>query len=74
MTGPEHFKQAIAILAQVEKQRAEGFELTLDGAVAAAQVHATLALAAATALNGYDNSTMPAADWTDWNATCGVPA
>lgn len=51
MTGPEHYKQAITILAQVDKQRAEGYELTLDGAVLAAQVHATLALAAATALS-----------------------
>lgn len=59
MTGPEHYAEAEALAAKIA-----------DGAVdwepiaALAQVHATLALAAATAMNDADGGMVP----TDWNA------
>lgn len=75
MTGPEHYREA------------EG-ELTIDGGceyacphsgcvheiahIARAQVHATLALAAATALSD-PNDGMPVPDWTAWNEAAAVP-
>jgi hypothetical protein len=52
MTGPEHYREAERLLAEADvppQQRAEPGWLTADELVVAAQVHATLALAAATA-------------------------
>lgn len=69
MTGPEHYQEAeknLAILDDVRdpeewaKALAEG---ALPLVVAAAQAHATLALAAATA-TGLDGH--PAGDWDAW--------
>jgi len=48
MTGPEHYREAERLLAEVAESNAE----TAAPAHAAAQIHATLALAAATALPG----------------------
>lgn len=52
MTGPEHY-QAAEELLDVAAKTANGDALERY-AVAAAQVHATLALAAATAMDGAD--------------------
>lgn len=49
MTGPEHYKEAERLLATVEAT-AEDTVGSVAATVAQAQVHATLALAAATAL------------------------
>ena len=57
MTGPEHYREAERLLQHPRDVQD----------VAAAQVHATLALAAATA---FSSDTMPKADWDAWRATC----
>ncbi|MFD9905602.1 hypothetical protein [Streptomyces sp. NPDC059063] len=53
MTGPEHYREAERLLAAaIEDSHTtfEGRDPKADRAIAEAQVHATLALAAATAL------------------------
>ena len=52
MTGPDHYREAERILTEEISIDASGAEVhrAFEVAVAAAQVHATLALAAATAL------------------------
>ena len=61
MTGPEHYLKAEEILAPLDgKER--GTYPEEDRVVAEAQVHATLALAAATALAG---SGLESAAWRD---------
>lgn len=64
MTGPEHYREAEDILNQPwqDETHARLF-------IAQAQVHATLALAAATALNlphPDPDSGLPRADWDAW--------
>ncbi len=53
MTGPEHYRRAEQLVESVT--RIDGDEISVvnnhPGRIAAAQVHATLALAAATALD-----------------------
>lgn len=49
MTGPEHYRRAEQVLAQVEDRDVSAAEVAAFTAVA--QVHATLAHAAATAVN-----------------------
>ena len=58
MTGPEHYRRAQECLAELDEGE-DNTEWLL-----CAQVHATLALAAATALS-YG---LPPADWHAWNA------
>jgi hypothetical protein len=48
MNGPEHFRAAETLLAEAESQPGEASARSIAGA----QVHAVLALAAATALHG----------------------
>jgi hypothetical protein len=48
MTGPEHYHAAELLLAEAAERPGEASARS----IAAAQVHATLALAAATALHG----------------------
>ena len=62
MTGPEHYREAERLLDLS----------TADNPVTAAeaQVHATLALAAATAIS---STCMPGADWDAWQQAAGVP-
>ena len=50
MTGPEHYREAEQLLAEANAQ--EGGTNLERFCLAAAQVHATLALAAATAFTG----------------------
>lgn len=69
MTGPEHYERAERLLAEVR-------ELDLDDVaetIAIAQVHATLALAAATALNDA-NGGMAISEHRAWvQAVCQPP-
>ena len=68
MTGPEHYAEAQAILDEVH-----GDETTdkVIACAALAQVHATLALAAATALNDNDGGLQPT-EWHAWNDLAGT--
>jgi hypothetical protein len=50
MTGPEHYDSAQLWLYKAENEGARGGEETVESCAAIAQVHATLALTAATAL------------------------
>jgi hypothetical protein len=49
MTGPEHYKEAERLLPLAHDLADQGHQVRADFIVARAQVHATLALAAATA-------------------------
>lgn len=69
MTGPEHYREAERLLTVGVGQRGSDTDRIC---VAAAQVHATLALAAATALSD-PNDGMPVPDWTAWNQAAAVP-
>ncbi len=62
MTGPEHYREAEELLAYAQDKTEYGSDIERYH-LAAAQVHATLALAAATATSLADH---PAADWDDW--------
>ena len=65
-TGPDHYREAERLL-----RKSEGQELELAAqTIAAAQTHATLALAAATALNSGKHG-MPYADNSAWQNTAG---
>lgn len=68
MTGPEHYKKAEFILKYVDDMDAE----SARHSVAVAQVHATLAQAAATAMAAYTDDGMTPEDWSEWNAAAGV--
>jgi hypothetical protein len=70
MTGPEHYQQAEQFLARADD--AEGGGDWERYYLAAAQVHATLAQAAATAVAGYSDDGMTADEWDAWNAVAGV--
>lgn len=66
MTGPEHYQEAERRLAALADP-----ECDYDpAAISLAQVHATLALAAATALNA---SRMPSLDLWMWAVQAGQP-
>lgn len=62
-TGPEHYTSAENWLFKAQHHDARGDGETPESCAALAQVHATLALAAATAM-GLDD--MPTADWDQW--------
>jgi hypothetical protein len=64
MTGPEHYREAIHMLDLVGENQRAGKVVTISDAIAAAQVHATLALAAATAIS--HNGEMPVGDSDAW--------
>ncbi|MEE1812642.1 hypothetical protein [Streptomyces sp. BE133] len=68
MTGPEHYREAEELLTQASRNFLRGDDTT--SAVAAAQVHATLALAAATA-----HGTVPTTgiDRAAWREAIGTP-
>jgi hypothetical protein len=83
VTGPEHYREAERFAAEADTYPDAdlGWKGNLDGEeriryrmadLAAAQVHATLALAAATALTG-DPDGLPAADWVAWGTAAGEP-
>jgi hypothetical protein len=69
MTGPEHYKAAEALTQRVAECKAlpdaTGLaRCTCASDIAQAQVHATLAFAAAAAMNNYPN--MPIAEANAW--------
>ena len=70
MTGPEHYREAEHILAGVtlgeHPDGAPIFRHDEPEMFKAAQVHATLALAAATALGGSTEHGLPTPDWQAW--------
>ncbi|MGW5556888.1 hypothetical protein ACWER9_06650 [Micromonospora sp. NPDC003944] len=75
MTGPEHYREAEKLLQDCGFNTAEDASAaTSDAAtsnyLAAAQVHATLALAAATAINDPDPNGTGQPDWAtkEWEA------
>lgn len=72
MTGPEHYREAEKLVRRAEDYDTEG----AARAYAAAQVHATLALAAATALNDNVNEQgeggLPLHDMHAWRAVASV--
>ncbi|MGW7355139.1 hypothetical protein ACWGI0_00210 [Streptomyces sp. NPDC054802] len=75
-TGPEHYREAERLVAIVDEGHAVDTSLLVPELLAMAHVHATLALAAATAqsssVDGDPDSGMPPADLTAWNAVCGT--
>jgi hypothetical protein len=74
MTGPEHYREAERLLAPGGRRNPWGDVEPVapsEAAVARAQVHATLALAAATAINPSDYG-MGRPEWTEWTAVASV--
>lgn len=74
MTGPEHYIRAEQLVRQVRDGHQEGTDVA--AIIAAAQVHATLALAAATAMgtsfvDGSEGG-MTIEDWDAWWTTAGT--
>ncbi|MFE1849925.1 hypothetical protein [Streptomyces sp. NPDC059489] len=74
MTGPEHYTRAEQLLREVRDGHQEGSDVA--AILTAAQVHATLALAAATAMgapvDGEADSGLPPQDAKAWNKAAGV--
>jgi hypothetical protein len=73
-TGPEHYSQAEQLLADAfasSDTTYEGHNQEADRLIAAAQVHATLAQAAATAMASYSADGMEYAEWRTWYAAVG---
>jgi len=73
MTGPEHYRKAERLADQANHfTYGDGADPVTGAALAAeAQVHATLALAAATAMSA--DWDMPKADATAWFDAAGTP-
>lgn len=69
MTGPEHYQEAERIIALVWGGTASDTLLSEPKLIALAQVHATLAQAAATAMTV---AQMPDPDFVAWDKVCGV--
>ena len=67
MTGPEHYREAERLLGVDAAGPPHSKDMPDSGRVARAQVHAALALAAATALGGGEGP--PAPDWDAWYRT-----
>lgn len=76
MNGPEHYTEAERLARDVaasQHARRDGMDVNEDemrADIALAQVHATLALAAATAMSG--RKTMHADDFYTWETATGV--
>jgi len=74
-TGPEHYREAEKLLASADANTAEKAYVSIpldeppSALLVAAQVHATLALAAATAMG----AELPAPDLGQWTAVAGAP-
>ncbi len=74
MTGPEHYQEAERLLATAYEDNLTTYEGENPAAarqIAEAQVHAALALAAASALGNTHSGAMPAADYEAWRAAAG---
>jgi hypothetical protein len=70
VTGPEHYTLAEQLLREVRDGHQEGTDVA--AILAAAQVHATLASAAATAVQP-SNYGVQRAEWKAWAAAAGTP-
>lgn len=70
MTGVEHYLEAERLEAAVDDAETDTAAVLLIGR---AGLHATLALAAATALAAESSDGMHRADFTAWDKVCGVP-
>ncbi|MFE2353418.1 hypothetical protein [Streptomyces parvulus] len=76
MTGPEHYREAERLLELASSSKEttyEGDNPEADRDIAAAQVHATLALAAATAMSSTEQGGMARVDFEAWDRAAGVP-
>ncbi|MEU6217233.1 hypothetical protein ABZ845_06870 [Streptomyces sp. NPDC047022] len=71
MTGPDHYHEAEKLLDHAFgiEDRGSPEDLSL---LAEAQVHATLALAAATAMHGHPEGHIHSYDYTAWDDAAGV--
>ncbi len=67
MTGPEHYREAERLLEEAHESEIFQYKRLHE-----AQIHATLALAAATALSGADGS--ETWDYSDWLTVTGAGA
>lgn len=67
MNGPEHYLEAERLTAIDDLH-----DGPTAGNIALAQVHATLALAAAVANTGHSEQRMHAIDFRAWDRACGV--
>ena len=77
MNGPEHYRAAEQLLANIQSALASDgsdADLGIPEWSAIAQVHATLALAAATALSDAPQGGMGGNDWTAWHDTVSIDA
>ncbi|MER7126688.1 hypothetical protein [Micrococcus luteus] len=74
MTGADHYREAEQLLEVAGKvvRLSDGSSPEVALLLAEAQVHATLALAAATALNDAEGG-LSRPDWEAWKATAGEP-
>jgi hypothetical protein len=74
MTGPEHYRTAEDLLSTADEYDRDGAPATANARRAEAQVHAMLAMAAATALNDNDptGDGMPRLDYREWLRTAGI--
>ena len=74
MTGPEHYWEAERLVKAAERGQDDRGLIDRQRALRAAGVHATLALAAATALNapGGESGGMTLADVEQWETACSV--
>ncbi|MGP3684103.1 hypothetical protein ACTVZO_05215 [Streptomyces sp. IBSNAI002] len=74
MTGPEHYRQAEQLLAEsmTELRPNDEGHCEADRTIAAAQVHATLALAAATALIDETPRGDCFAHYREWQSVAGA--
>ncbi|MGW0012429.1 hypothetical protein [Streptomyces tendae] len=72
MTGPEHYTRAEQLLREVRDGHAEGTDVA--AILAAAQVHATLAQTAATALYSHEDGQggQPMHDYNAWMQAASV--
>jgi hypothetical protein len=66
MTGPGHYREAERLLGNMDEAAWQA-----PAQIAAAQVHATLALAAATALVMADPGTTPQGEFDAWQTVAG---
>ncbi|MFF6904558.1 hypothetical protein ACFY9Q_01280 [Streptomyces sp. NPDC012389] len=76
MTGPQHYREAERLLAEARHEGADGVAYVRLENIAAAQVHATLALAAATAVDTGVNAfrdDINSADVEEWAAAMHRP-
>ncbi|MEU6057938.1 hypothetical protein [Streptomyces sp. NPDC047097] len=72
MTGPDHYREAERLLGMAYHFTYGGDPVTGAALAAEAQAHATLALAAATAMSG-SSTGMSRIDFTAWDKAAGVP-